>query len=259
MVYMDTNDSGVVVSAVAGCPENSCSCTVAENPRVHFTLMTGMAGVGIVACLPENLQPVLSLMGYQGDDTYYLWQDVVDAGLNSPPRLSADFYRSYNARFFKPRALFDSWQRLLEVLPSSVIVRCADMSNGSAAIELHARDTTHYTLVTGDAGVACHHNDSVWFSPACRANTSECVPLMLRHNFEAAMQLAFFLHLPFAVVLVAAGPSANDPYAEYYAAAAAGRFLFHMWVPDDSPLVTSLYMHLNFIYIYIHTHTSTST
>ena len=46
------------------------------------------------------------------------------------------------------------------------------------------------------------------------------------------MQLAFFLDLPLAILLVTHTP--NDDYVEFYAAARAGRFLFHMWMPDDS-------------------------
>ena len=193
--------------------------------------MSGIAGTGIVSCLPTNIQPTLSLVGYHGDDSYYLWQDVVDEAINAFPHTSLDFYRSYNSKYFKPHTFFDSWQRLLELLPESVVVRCSQMSPTGVASQLTARDTAHYTQVTGDADTACRHGDSVWFSPSCRANTTECVPLMIRHSFEAAMQLAFFLDLPLAIVMVSHGAGT---FAEYYAAAQTGRFLFHMWMPDDT-------------------------
>ena len=162
LVVMDTNDAGVIASAVAGCPENSCDCSVAQNPKAHFTLMSGTAAIGIVACLPSNVQPILSLVGYQGDDTYYLWQDIIDAGVQSSSHSSLDFYRSYNARFFEPHVFFDPWERLFELLPSSVIVRCSEMGQSSMSIDLTARDTAHYTRITGDTNTSCYHNDSIW-------------------------------------------------------------------------------------------------
>ena len=91
------------------------------------------------------------------------------------------------------------------------------------------RLTDHYIAVTGDAGVGCF-NDQVWFSPSCRGNTTRCVPLMIQYFFERAMQLATFLDLPLAVVMV--GPGSGS-YDEYYRAARAGRFLFGHWSPDD--------------------------
>jgi hypothetical protein len=164
VVVLKTNDAGVVASAVAGCPENSCQCNKAENPRAHFSLMSGTAAIGIVDCLPSEVQPIISLVGYQGDDTYYTWQDIVDLAFESPAHSSLDFYRSYNARVFAPHTFFDPWQRLFDLLPDRVIIRCSAMNSSSQS--LTARDTAHYTLVTGDADVSCHHDDSIWLATA---------------------------------------------------------------------------------------------
>jgi hypothetical protein len=85
--------------------------------------------------------------------------------------------------------------------------------------------------LTNDSGVDCF-SDAVWFSPSCRANTSECVPLMLQYGFDFAMQIAFFLNMPLAIVLVK--PDADFGFGTFYKSAKAGRFLFNWFQPDDS-------------------------
>ena len=74
-------------------------------------------------------------------------------------------------------------------------------------------------------------NDTVWFSPACIANTSLRVPLMIQYSMQFAMQLAFFLEMPLAVVMVRQG--SDGDYADYFRAIRSGRFLFGYYSPND--------------------------
>ena len=223
-----------VVNYVAGCldPDDSgCKMRDPESPQVHFTLETWMAGNQRAAALPENIRPpLLSVSDYNLVDGYYLWQQVLDDGLASKQRLSLDFFRSYDANLFKPHEFFDPWEKVLASVPSHAIVRCSAMGPDSSTPRL----TANYIRFTNDTDVACHHDDSVWFSPACRANTSECIPLMIQYTFEYAMQISFWLNMPFAVFMV--GPGANGDYREYYDAARRGRLLFGWYQPDDSLL-----------------------
>jgi hypothetical protein len=129
---------------------------------------------------------------------------------------------------FEPHRHFDHWTRLYDLLPAGLILRCADMGADSAV----PRVVERYVRETGDADVACHRGDTVWFSPACRNRTDACVPLMVQYTFDYAMQMAFWLRFPLAIVLV--GPGAAGDYAEYYAAARRGRMLFGWYQPDDS-------------------------
>jgi hypothetical protein len=98
----------------------------------------------------------------------------------------------------------------------------------------------HYLQVTGDIGsmrridgtssfsIECY-NDTIWFSPACRNDTSKCVPIMVQYTRQQAMQLAVFHNVPFALVQVK-----TDYYKSYYSAALRGRFLFGWYTPDDA-------------------------
>ena len=60
--------------------------------------------------------------------------------------------------------------------------------------------------------------------------TSECVLTRIQYNVENIMQLAYFLRLPLAVILVQRG---ENNYREYYSAVLKGRFLFSHWSPSD--------------------------
>jgi hypothetical protein len=228
-VYVDTLVSTDAVNLVSGCSQTAeCPCPPRDiaDPLVHVTLETWSGGITKVSCLPADIRPSLvSILNYPGDDSYFLWSEIVESGRNSSQKLFLDYYRSYDANSFEPHVFFDTWQKILELLPSEVIVRCSDMTLGSEIF----RDTELYTALTNDSDVACY-NDQVWFSPSCRQNTAKCVPIMIQYFFDGLMQLAYFLNLPLAIVLVAKG---EGDYDEYYHAARVGRSLFGYYSPDD--------------------------
>ena len=217
------------VNYVAGCYSSSdklCQQRNSSNPQLHFTIESWMLGIRRASNLPSDVQPILlSVMDFSVDDSYFIWQSVYDDGFNSSSPQLLDDYRFYNSIKFKPHRYFHPWTRILERFPSEVLVRCSEMSPDG----LNVRNTTHYTLITGDTDTSCR-NDTVWFSPACRDDVSECVPLVVQYNVDNAMQLAWWYHLPLAIAVISPGPSGN--YSEYYSAVRASRLLFH-WTPVE--------------------------
>jgi hypothetical protein len=219
---LDTIDDSIVLAAAVGCMDLSdhvCEDRDMEHPKIHFTLETWGTGIKWQAnTLPAAVHATtLSTHEYTGIDGYFLWSDIVESALRSPARLILNYYHAYNASLNKPAAFFDSWQRALELLPPNVVLPCS--STGPP------QDPFYSTLYADRARdtAGCSLDPLVWFSPACRANTSECVPLLIQYNMPTAAQLAYFLDMPLAVIYVLAG---DNYYQEYYAAVRAGRFLF---------------------------------
>ena len=230
LVNVDTVLDDQPVNYVAGCSDpNDVECKVwnLTNPSLHFTVETWMLGSRRATKLPNEVKPVLlGVLDFSVDDSYFVKRSIFIAGQQGESPAFLDNYRFYDAQRFKPHVFFDPWNSMYELLPPSLMVRCSAMTPDGE----NARDAAHYTRVTGDSDVACHHNDTVWFSPACRANTTECVPIMVQYAVENIMQLAFFLRMPLAVIVVDRG---QHDYLEYYRAIEAGRFLFSHWAPMD--------------------------
>jgi hypothetical protein len=212
-----------VVSYTAGCvdvDDNKCEHRNTERPSVHFTLESWNGGARRANGFPDAIRPpLLSVLDYDLNDQWYLWSDVLESGWSSG-RLSLDYYRGYNATVFKPHLYFDPWTRLFDLLPPDSIIRCSVPDPGNE----YGRARKEYVRITGDHGVECDHDDSVWFSPSCRNRPEECVPLIIQYSLNFAMQIAFFLDMPLAVVVVNGG--SNGSYSEYYNAVRRGRFLF---------------------------------
>jgi hypothetical protein len=214
-----------LVNFAAGCnnpDDETCAERDFERPIVHFTLETWDRGYKRNLAIPLDVRPVLlSVLSYDLIDEWYLWRDVVNAGWNSSAHLSLDHYRSYDASAFAPHAFFDPWTRVFELIPLDTIVRCSDMT-AELGID---RATEQYTRATGDAGVQCSNNDTVWFAPACRANNATCVPLLLQYNVDIAMQIAAFLRMPLAIIMVGPGPAGD--YEAYNRAVGARVHITH--------------------------------
>ena len=226
LLHVDTVFDQDIVGLAAGCQDVNCDQIDIENPEIHFTLETSNLGASRALVLPAELRPeLLAVLSYDLFDQWYIWLDVVEAGLNSDSHVSLDYYRSYDAQIFSPHVFFDEYERVLGLLPTNVTVRC------SAMVGSRLRNTEQYSRATNDTGVDCQ-DDLVWISPACRSNHSLCIPLMVQYNFEVAMQQAFFLRMPLAIFMVGAGP--HGDYREYFAAIRASRCLFGWYQPDDS-------------------------
>ena len=218
------------VNLVAGCSKKE-DCTVYDNsdPGLHFTVESWSGGILQVEALPSTIRPIIaSVLDYNTYDGPFIWAEVVNAGMNAKDHLALNFYTSYNANFNKPFIYFDPWTRLLEVVPQEIIVRCSDITPGSTFYPgIH-----NYLKHTTDPNITCHENDSVWFSPACRGNTTECIPMLIQYDNINMMQQAFWLSMPVALLRAKSGTPAVD--AAYYAAVRRGNFLFGWYTPDDS-------------------------
>ena len=226
----DTIDDSIILADAVGClnPEDHvCQNRDTEHPKIHFTLETWDTGYEWQSTtLPVAVQATLiSTLDYSGIDGYFLWTDVVESALRSPSRAVLDHYHAYNASLNSPAAFFDPWQRILELIPPQLVYPCS--TTGPPEDPYYS---TLYADLTNDTA-GCALDSRVWFSPACRANTSACVPTLIQYSMPAAAQLAFFLNMPLAVVYVLAGDS---NYQEYYAAVRAGRFLFGYYAPNDA-------------------------
>jgi class 3 adenylate cyclase len=215
------------VNFVAGCldsADTSCQNRATGQPRIHFTLESWMMGITRASILPNDVKPtILGVLDFSVDDSYFIKRSIFREARKSEPPMFLDDYRFFDARKFKPHIFFDNWERMFDLLPHDVIVRCSD--NPAFSQDFRA---SHYTKITGDSHVSCSYNDSVWFSPACRSNTSQCVPTIIQYAMENAMQLAFFHNFPLAIMMISAG---EQNYKEYYDAVIRGRFLFSHRAP----------------------------
>ena len=238
-VLTDTGSdlSNQVVNWAVGClnPDDpNCALNDVNNPRYHFTVESWEGAQERVAALPENLRPTaVRSLDFALDDQYYLNPDVLQAELNVAG-CGLDWYRCYDARWHTPHKYFDTWQEMVRLLTVAGLQNCSTDSG------FNPPSSNTYLEVTGDIDsmrripgtsdyvIECV-DDVIWFSPACRHNTSLCVPLMVQYTRQQAMQLAVFHNVPLAIVQVQ-----TDYLDAYYSAALSGRFLFGWYFPDDA-------------------------
>ena len=183
-------NSEEVVNYVAGCSDGDDPDCVQRDigaPTAHFSVETWKNGQTRASSLPDDIRPkLLQVQSYSLSDGWFLWQDTLDRALGSAQHLSLDHFRAYNRANFNPAAFFDPYTRIFDLLPDEAIVRCADMGpNGT-----RPRPVDAYVRATNDSGAACAHGGAAWLSPACRAATGDCVPLLLVDGVDRAMQVA---------------------------------------------------------------------
>ena len=117
---------------------------------------------------------------------------------------------------------------MVELLPQQFLCRCSDI------FRYHLQQSVYtdvYFKLSNDSNRSCLNNDTVWITPACRSNLSECVPLLVQFSFDTAIQLGYFLNMPLAIVMV--NGDLDPGLARYNQAIRAGNFLFHTWYPDS--------------------------
>ena len=226
LVSINATSSSVVVSGLAGCNtlqrHFSCPESSLETPDFHLAFEVWPDGEKTAADLAPEIRPCfLSTLPYTGDDSLFIWQDLVDMSRQLPPHISLDEFSAFNATLYKPHALFEPWQAMLRLIPTALVIPCSQM----------LQDEFENAGQPGEESTACSADDAVWFSPACRQNTTECVPVLLQGRLDRVALLAEHLSLPLAAVVVSQGSSR---YAEYFAAVRAGRFLFAYRSPDDT-------------------------
>ena len=244
ILIVDNGEDQAVVSQVAGCVDMLdplCSKFDLSDPQVHFTLETWMYGIRRQQSLPSSIQPsLLEVHSYFVDDGYYMWASTINKVPSKPHHIDIDDYIPYNVLHRNDvHRFFDSWETVYDLLTPANIMRCSDFFSpeapsvfafGNSGLESLA----NYERATGDRAFRCGVNDTVWFSPACRSNTSACVPLVVMYYFDAAIQRATLLNLPLAVIM--SNVWVTGDYGPYLSAIQTARFLFHWYEPDDTVL-----------------------
>ena len=234
--------SAVFANGIVGCldpdveKDVQCKTYDTSRPKYHITTEGWMGTQRRIAGFPENIRPpVARTLDFALDDTYFLSKAVLTAELNSTG-CGLDHYRCYEASKHSPHVYFDTWQTMVQALGTSNLAKCSEDA------DLRGANANHYRAVTGDTGsmtlipgtssyqITCL-DDVVWFSPACRNDTSRCVPLMVQYTRQQGMQLSAFHNVPLAIVAI---KYETDPLKKYYEVARGGRYLFAWYTPDDS-------------------------
>jgi len=227
-------DDYVAVSNVAGCrdpTDDLCVSSDELDPKIHFTLESWNDGIMLAQSLPRRNRPtLLSALDYNLDDGYFMWAKVKSDALHSQHPLVLDHFSSYNADFFEPHLHFDNWSTVLDLLPPDVAIPCADVFSGVYRYGASSEALAHYTRLTNDSDFSCRE-EAVWIAPACRNDTSRCVPLVVLSDIDRAMQRAALLNMPLAIIVADADIYADN--ATYFTAVKRGRFLFHYYQPND--------------------------
>ena len=138
-------NSGQAVKFSAGCknPEGTnCQDRDLMHPTVHFSLETWQYGSSIALALPADIQPtLLNVQGYNTFEAMYIWNEV--ARLASADKVSLDYFKSFDAKYFQPSKYFDSWEVMLNKVPLEFITKCSEMGDGS----INDRYASQYTQV----------------------------------------------------------------------------------------------------------------
>ena len=169
----DTNAlySSHPINYAAGCRDgddtSGDTCNI-DQPLVHYTVETWMAGYRRSSALPEQLKPtLLRTLDYPLLDQYFIWGDVLDAGLNSQCRVMLDDYRAYqrqaghkmNASYHHNCAdvaeYFDSWQDVYEMLGRDAVSECSVLDTDDNSHAGGLRFVDRYIELTGDTAVEC--------------------------------------------------------------------------------------------------------
>ena len=168
----DTNAlySSHPINYAAGCRDgddtSGDTCSI-DQPLVHYTVETWMAGYRRSSALPEQLRPtLLRTLDYPLLDQYFIWGDVLDAGLNSQCRVMLDDYRAYQRQAGRNMnashhdcedvaAYFDSWQDVYEMLGRDVVSECSVLDADDNAHSGGLRFVDRYVKLTGDTAVEC--------------------------------------------------------------------------------------------------------
>jgi len=180
-----------------------------------------------------TIAPVdLGGMGYLGEESVCVTDGVFMDGYNDIG-LALDFYRSYNTSYHDPKKYFDS----IHDVPVS---------------ELHPCNTTHmadpqrigdyYRYSGDDAGVRRQPDGTYfaycpddldnlwWIAPACRQNTSRCIPTITSSvgwRMQAMMQWSTAYGMPAAIGVISS-------FTEFTNRIPKVRALFYWWVPDST-------------------------
>ncbi|CAE7383850.1 SCUBE3 [Symbiodinium natans] len=217
-----------LVLKLAGCTSTLCNETA---DAVHI----------VVDSFAEDAVTMESFRAAQPERVFswgiYVTGSVRDAAFREAG-LPLEYYRNYVTGFNRPHRFFHS----LSDLDGEDFLLCNDSTTYGDDFT-NARLWANYVQWTGDTDgvietsggyVAKCPDGRFWLSPACRGNSSECIPVLSAFATLANMlQWATVHSLPFAI-----GRPPNFP--KFLDLARTYDVLFYYWEPDDTLALADL-------------------
>lgn len=179
---------------------------------------------------PNTVPRELGSMGYVGDETIYVSQAVREAAYRDSG-LALEYFASYNTSYHNPKQYFDD---LLDI-PTSELRPCnssgSDFNNPQrmGLYRTHSGDYDGMDQQGSDYVARCFDN-YWWAGPACRADTTKCLPIITGGNgwrLQAIMQWVTAYGFPAAVGI-------SKSWGDFVSHGRTKRLLFYWWVPDST-------------------------
>ena len=131
--------------------------------------------------VPEDLGSI----GFAGEEALYVAKGVAMSAYQDSG-IALEFYKSYNPSFNNAKHYFDS----LAALPIDEVQPCnmtGTMMTDPAFMNPYAQWTGDLDgLIEVDGGYHAYCPDGYfWIAPACRHNTSECIPVLSSRSKDA--------------------------------------------------------------------------
>ncbi|CAK9008661.1 unnamed protein product [Durusdinium trenchii] len=178
---------------------------------------------------PEIAPVDLGPIGYEGEESIYVSQTVLNAAYEHSG-IALEYYKSYNVSHNNVKQYFDS---LGDVSKNELkLCNTTDFNN--------PQRIGNYLLYTGDYdGVEVQPDGSYfakcfdgywWAAPACRQNTTECLPVISAGNgwrLQAIMHWVSVYGFPAAVGI-------SDQWSDFVKHVENTRALHYWWVPDST-------------------------
>eukprot|EP00435_Cladocopium_sp_Y103_P026252 s1980_g6.t1 len=214
---------------LSGCSDLECSSSSDESSDValEFWLADSAEEVSrLKASSPSRAPEDLGSIGYPSMEGLFVTASVLDEAYEDSGH-ALDYYRSYNKTHNRPMKFFAP----LADLDLTDFVAC----NESKWVD--PSFINPYVQWTGDlqgveASDGGYHafcpNGRFWIAPACRGNTSECIPIISTGygwGVHFIMQWSAVYGLPVAVGIA-------KSWAQYVAIVKSMNVLFYWWLPD---------------------------
>lgn len=227
--------SELIIGKLAGCAHAGFAITDDCGPPRRFQVsfenwLTGSPWTqqSLLDMEPYGTPVNLGSMGYEGKSGMFVLGGALNAGL-ADSGLALNFYRSYNISWYSPW----KYTAVVENVDLNRLKTCA----GSAEVG-YPGIAELYFGITGDAAGVVEVNgkrvlncwEDKWFiAPACRANRSTCVPVLMpwtAWGLPEMMQQAFWHNMPLAFA------TASD--SDYISLNRELQSLLYTYIPDST-------------------------
>lgn len=225
--------------AVAGCgdPNNwvvDAKCAGQQFTRQHVTIemwyTTWAAQVALhVAKFPDAPPILAGDMGYEGSESIFVTANVQAEAMNDDG-LPLEFYKSYNTSWHQAWRYFNR----IQDIDTSTLKTCSQsqlMTNFTIAnYAIQTGDMDGVVVQSDGSYIAKCWNNVWWLAPACRQNSSQCIPLLTGGNgwhLDAMMQKATFYGWPAAIAVAA-------NWSMYVAGPTQYKVLTYWYTPDNT-------------------------